>query len=144
MQEVDDDEACCQLHSEFRPTLDGDTVGDNLKEVGEDRNVAHVSRDHTAHSNLAPTSDEGKHGIEDLAADVLKVPVGKLVTNSRGEVGLEVGVLVVYAVVGTERLDPVALLLSSRNTNDLLGANDILGELNGTRANGTDVSGVSP
>lgn len=48
--------------------------------------------------------------------------------------------LVVDALVGAERLDPVTLLLASGNTNDLFATDNLLGNLDKDGSNGTALS----
>jgi hypothetical protein len=50
--------------------------------------------------------------------------------------------LVVDALVGAERLDPVTLLLASGNTNDLFATDNLLGDLHENGSNGTALSAL--
>lgn len=79
--------------------------------------------------------DEAERGVEHLATDVLKVAVGVALQRLL-EVGGKVGVLVVDAGVGAEALDPLALLGAAGDADDALGADDVLGVLDGGGADG--------
>ena len=48
--------------------------------------------------------------------------------------------LVVDTVICTERLDPIALLLTTGDTDDGLASDDVLGNLDKDGSDGTDIS----
>jgi hypothetical protein len=87
--------------------------------------------------------DVAEHGVQDVATDVVKVAVAEVALERLLEVSLEVASLVVDTGVGAKVVDnPSALLGTTGDTDDTLGADNVLGKLDSKRADGTVVSPV--
>ena len=74
--------------------------------------------------------------VEHLATDVVEVDI-HVVGSGLLQVGGERRGLVVQALVGAERLHPLALLVGTSNADDTLATDQLLGDLNGHAASGT-------
>ena len=92
-----------------------------------------VTRDRTALRDAREARHLGKDVVQDLAANVVKVEVDEIAPKRLVEVVLPRRALVVEALVGSERFDPLALVGPPRDTDNLLRANDVLGDLDDGR-----------
>ncbi|KAI6752407.1 hypothetical protein HG530_013776 [Fusarium avenaceum] len=121
---------------EHDEAADVDAARDKLEPVLESHGLVRVvTADGTADSDVAVLLDAGKHGVEDLAADVVEVDID-FVGGDGLEVLEEGRALVVDALVGTDALHPLTLLVGAGNTNDTLSLEDLGGDLNSHGASG--------
>jgi len=77
----------------------------------------------------------GQHSVEDEATDVVKVDID-LVGGNALKILEESRALVVDALVGTDALHPLALLIGTGNTDNALGLEDLGGNLDSHGASG--------
>ncbi|KAI6771302.1 hypothetical protein HG531_008927 [Fusarium graminearum] len=122
---------------EHDKAADVDTRRDKLKPVLKSHGLIRViDANGAADGDVAVALNAGQHSVEDEATDVVKVNID-LVGGNGLEVLKEGRALVVDALVGTDALNPLTLLIRTGNTNDSLGLEDLGSDLNSHGASGT-------
>jgi hypothetical protein len=122
---------------EHDKATDVDTRRNKLEPVLKSHRLGRViTANGTADGNVAVALNAGQHSVEDEATDVVKVDIDLIGSNSL-EVLKEGRALVVDALVGTNALHPLALLIGTGNANNTLGLEDLGSDLNSHGASGT-------